>query len=191
MIRFAIAACVALSAMPSLAGTIAGPIVNPANGNSYFLLEAAPWTESQAEARRLGGNLVTINDEAENDWVFDTFGSIGGVDRDLWIGLTDEASEGDFIWISGETSTYRNWGEGQPSDGGVTGFEDFAYITVIPFTPIGPFPAQVPRFWNDVNDGRVGPGPAFGVVEIVIPEPTSSALVAIGGLLTGLARRRG
>lgn len=191
MLRFTVAAaCVALSAAPSLAGILAGPIVNPANNSTYYLLEAAPWTESQAEAVSLGGNLATINDQAENDWVVDTFGSVGGVDRDLWIGLTDEASEGTFIWASGSDATFRNFDDGQPSDGGVTGFEDFVYITVIPFDPQDPrFPSLNTGFWNDVNDVRTGPGPAFGVVEIEIPEPTSLALVA-GGLLVACTRRR-
>src|SRR5438045_3064478 len=90
-------ACV--SALLALASTahatvIVGPILNPANGHSYYLLETAAWTASEAEAATVGGHLVTINDLAEEQWVYATFSSYQGVSRALWIGLTDAASEG-------------------------------------------------------------------------------------------------
>ena len=71
------------------AGIEAGPFRNAANGHLYYLLTADTWTNSEAEAVALGGHLVTINDAAENQWVVDTFANYGGVERPLWIGLTD------------------------------------------------------------------------------------------------------
>src|SRR5689334_4408092 len=66
------------------AAVLAGPVVNPANGHSYYLLSLNNWTGSQSESVSLGGNLATINDAAENAWVFSTFASFGGVQRNLW-----------------------------------------------------------------------------------------------------------
>ncbi|NEQ69232.1 MAG: hypothetical protein F6K21_27845, partial [Symploca sp. SIO2D2] len=47
----------------------------------------------------------------ENDWLVGNFGN-----RLRWIGLSDQASEGDFQWVSGDTSTYRNWFPGEPNN---------------------------------------------------------------------------
>ena len=59
------------------AAVLAGPITNAANGHAYYLLSTNTWTQSENEAIALGGHLVTINDDAENNWVYDTFGQFG------------------------------------------------------------------------------------------------------------------
>jgi|GEM_PF-4135810 len=87
------------------------------NGSKYYLVTNNTWTGAQAQAKALGGNLVTINDQAEQDWLLKTF---GGSTR-YWIGLTDKDSEAKndgskFQWVSGETSTYRNFAPGEPND---------------------------------------------------------------------------
>jgi hypothetical protein len=83
------------------------------NGNQYQLTSARQsWQAAQAEAVALGGNLVTINNAEEEAWIKQTFGSREG----LWIGLNDAAVEGQFQWVSGETSTYRNWSSPQQPD---------------------------------------------------------------------------
>ena len=51
-------------------------MTNSANGHVYFLLTENTWQNSELEAVRFGGHLVTINDAAEQDWVFSTFGSV-------------------------------------------------------------------------------------------------------------------
>ncbi|MBL8881124.1 MAG: hypothetical protein JNG88_18600, partial [Phycisphaerales bacterium] len=75
--------------------------VNPANGHTYHLLAGGSWTAAQATAVALGGNLATVNDQAEHDWINAQWHNWQGVDRDLWIGLTDAAQEGNFVWIDG------------------------------------------------------------------------------------------
>ncbi len=66
----------------------------------------------------LGGHLVTINDSTENTWVLNTFGSVGGVNRLLWIGLNDASTENTVVWVSGDGASYRNWVPGEPNNGG-------------------------------------------------------------------------
>ncbi|MEO1620162.1 MAG: DUF4347 domain-containing protein, partial [Cyanobacteria bacterium J06632_3] len=92
------------------------------NGNTYQLTSnITSWEAAQDEARALGGNLVTINDAAEEAWLQQTFGSEG-----LWIGLNDTAAEGQFEWVSGEAVTYTNWAPGEPNNGG--GAQDYGWM---------------------------------------------------------------
>ena len=74
-------AVLSLATVPGArAAVLAGPITNVA-GHIYYLLTPATWTQSENEAIALGGHLVTINDDAENDWVYDTFSQFGGAPR--------------------------------------------------------------------------------------------------------------
>ncbi|MDY6936688.1 MAG: lectin-like protein [Cyanobacteriota bacterium] len=96
---------------------------NPANGHTYCLTSPGKWSQANEEAIAKGGNLVTVNDSAEQDWLLETFGS-----SRLWIGFTDEKNEGSFEWSSGETSSYTNWLPGEPNDGNCNGNEDYTVI---------------------------------------------------------------
>src|SRR6185436_14013113 len=105
--------------------TASGPTINPANGHLYYLLSNGDWTDSEAFAQTLGGHLVTINDAAENAFVVANFSNFGAVQRSIWIGFSDAASEGNFVWASGESPAYNNWRPGEPNN---YIDEDYAYI---------------------------------------------------------------
>ena len=81
-----VALAVAMVGLSVRAGIIAGPVTNPANGHTYYLLSPGAWSKAEAEAVSLGGHLATIRNVAEERWLFSTFGSSNGA---LWIGLTD------------------------------------------------------------------------------------------------------
>jgi glucose/arabinose dehydrogenase len=83
------------------------------NGNEYILTSASlTWEQAQAEARSRGGNLVTINNAAEETWLKQTFGTT----TKFWIGINDRVTEGQFVWASGEAVTYTNWAPGEPNN---------------------------------------------------------------------------
>ncbi|KST63448.1 hypothetical protein BC008_18305 [Mastigocoleus testarum BC008] len=83
------------------------------NGSKYIVTDTAmTWNVAQAYAESIGGNLVTINDASEEEWLKTTFGST----EELWIGLTDKNVEGQFEWSSGEALTYTNWVPGEPNN---------------------------------------------------------------------------
>ncbi len=84
------------------------------NGSKYLVTGAGTWEQAQAQAVSLGGNLVTINSQAEQDFLVSKFGG----SEQFWTGLTDKVTEGQFQWINGETSTYTNWNTGQPDNAG-------------------------------------------------------------------------
>lgn len=176
-----IVALVAVYASTSLAVTpISGPIVDPATGHTYYLLSNSDWTDAQSEALTLGGNLVTINDAAENAWVSQTFTNFGGVQRNLWIGLNaaglDGTSSSNYSWIDGSSSAYRDWAPSQP---GFTGNPSNEYTYIIPGGNANS------GEWNNVpNQTTAGyqsnaPIPNFGVVEVV-PEPSTYLLALLG-----------
>lgn len=99
---------------------------NPQNGHQYFLTDTLSWEDAQKAAAAAGGNLVTINDEQENQWLVNTF--IDDKVAFLWIGLNDAQQEGTFQWTSGEPMTYLNWAKGEPNDNPANGGEDFGAI---------------------------------------------------------------
>jgi len=61
---------------------LAGPVVNPANGHTYYLLSQSSWSDAEAEAVNLGGHLATIRNAGEQQWVFSTSSAYGGA---MWI----------------------------------------------------------------------------------------------------------
>jgi hypothetical protein len=86
----------------------------------YILTNPLTWTDAQTQAQALGGNLVSINNAAENQYLVNLFGS----SELFWIGTTDQAEEGNWQWISGEPVTYTNWLNGQPDN--ANNNEDYA-----------------------------------------------------------------
>lgn len=130
--------------------------VNPANNNTYHLLTASSWEDAASYARSLDGFLVTVDDDAENTWLFETFASWENQSRHIWTGLSDHQEEGDYRWHDGTPFLYREWGEDQPSEGG-----DEHYVHIAS-TNMGNI---MPGTWNDLeNDPQYFP--VYGVVEI-------------------------
>jgi alpha-tubulin suppressor-like RCC1 family protein len=80
--------------------------------NSYDLMERV-----EKFANKLGGHIVTINDEKENQFIRNNsyfFASQLSVYYNYFaiIGLNDFEKEGEYKWISGEEVTYNGWGDG-------------------------------------------------------------------------------
>lgn len=66
-------------------------VTNPNNNHSYFItdpLTGSTWTGAEAQAVGQGGHLVTINDQAEYDWLL---GAFGNTNVRYWTGLNDVA----------------------------------------------------------------------------------------------------
>ena len=119
---------------------------------------AMTWAAAEAEAVALGGHLVAINSQAEQDLISTLFIEQFGTTH--YIGLTDQAQEGTFVWTTGEPLTFTRWLPGQPDD--FNGNED-----VVSVLPNGQ--------WLDV----AGDQPVFGIMEL----PNSGALNFTGGTL--------
>ena len=151
-------------------GLIETPFIRRGD-SAYVVVEGPTWEEAEANANKLGGHLVTINDADENQWL---------VDNNLvgWIGFTDKVNEGEWLWISGEIGNYTNWGNNDPDN---IGNEDYANNGGHLGT------------WGDSNNiGTGNGGPHLkGVAEIKLApnnapsgSPTISGSLEIGETLT-------
>ena len=67
------------------------------------------WATALEQVEYNGGHLATISSQEENDFL----GEDGG-----WIGFTDEANEGEWIWVTGEDVTFTQWAGGEPNNQG-------------------------------------------------------------------------
>ena len=125
---------------------------NPANGHGYTVTDNwSSFAEYEGQAVAWGGHLVTINDQAEQDWLYDNFGPVGYL-----IGFNDIEEEGSFVWVSGQPVSYTNWCDGEPNN----------------FTGVDPAGENVvsmvlddAQCWNDV------PSTGPGIVEADSPPP--------------------
>ncbi len=79
-------------------------VVNPINGHSYKLIVCDDWHDAHHKATQNGAHLVSINDETENKWIQEIYGS-----GFFWIGLNDLEKEGEWKWDGGEPVTFKNW----------------------------------------------------------------------------------
>ena len=95
-------------------------------GDSGYVIVSGPtWEEAEANAVKLGGHLVTINDKEENEWITKTFKDANKgyepypnnpqpINGDVyWNGLYK--TSGAWKWSSGETFSFSQWGANRPS----------------------------------------------------------------------------
>lgn len=81
-------------------------LVNPENGHAYRSVLCRSLKDAKKQAALNGAYLVAINDENEQKWLSGVFGN-----NLYWIGLSDEKTEGQWVWENGEPLTYSNWGK--------------------------------------------------------------------------------
>ena len=106
----------------STPGDEAAWVVNPITGHAYKKIRCNSWDDANIQALAEGAHLVTINDAAEQKWLSEIFGQ-----RPYWIGLTDYAEEGEWVWENGEPVTFTNWAPHEPKDDD-WGDEDFVMM---------------------------------------------------------------
>ncbi|MBI5848814.1 MAG: hypothetical protein HZB31_12880 [Nitrospirae bacterium] len=157
-----------------LAVPIYAQVYNPANSHYYELIDnSLTWYEARDAAVTMfyngrQGHLATITSSDENAFVVSQWPGIGN-GTEVWIGGTDEASEGDWRWITGETWSYDNWNSGEPNnvgsgencldykDDGAQGWNDAAcdsqFWYLVEYEPVCTTPADnMIAWWKGDNN---------------------------------------
>jgi hypothetical protein len=212
--RMMVAVAALLSvAVPRLvsAAPVLGPIYDSFSNTNLYLVQQGTWTQAETEAQALGGDLMTIHSNAEQQFiesnVLVNFIGSGGPDLShlpLWIGLYDPISNdgtgathaANFVWADGSTSTFRAWNtaSGEPSN---STFSDPAgeHYTAINWH----FSANLspPGTWNDAPLGGTSgfgtassQGPYYGIAAVPAPEPPTFVLTGMGFVGLGFAALR-
>lgn len=168
---------VALLAVPAMAYDW---VTSPINGHKYTLVDCSSWTDAENQAVALGGNLATVRNEAENDWIYHFALDEKSDCCRLWIGLcrpvgsSGPAPGYGWTWISGEPVTFTKWASWMdPSHIYVPGDHGLMFI----------------RYYNHNADEELSswaPERSYGaqyvmttgVVEVV-PEPSSFLVVGV------------
>ena len=131
-------------------------------------LDGRSWEEIKAYCEENGGHLATIMCAEENEYVYEQMVK-WGYDY-AYFGYTDEETEGEWKWVTGEKTTFENW-RAEDVDNYLN--EDYAM-----------FWTMRPYYWND-GGLRESNGAAFicewdmknGILPTPIPtpEPTSTS----------------
>ena len=108
------------------------PTKNPENGHYYEFIDHydITWTDAKTAAENstykgIPGHLVTITSESENDFISELVPDNYYL---IWMGLSDEDTEGQYKWVTGEPFVYSNWDVSQPDNH--NGNEDYVQFRV-------------------------------------------------------------
>ena len=69
------------------------------------------WAQAKAICEALGGHLATSTNAEKNAFLVSLIGN-----NTVWLGGSDEETEGTWKWISGEEWNYTNWNSGEPNN---------------------------------------------------------------------------
>ncbi len=105
-------------------GTCGKCDLRPYAGHAYYFCdEGTDWKTARDRCGGVGGDLVIIGDPAEYAFLW---GELDGRGGEFWIGASDRATEGTYLWVDGSPLPAGDplWAPGQPSGF----FEDCAII---------------------------------------------------------------
>ena len=117
--------------------------------HSYYIFEGNcdSWGDAEKYCESRGGYLAVINNEKEDDFLFEYMCSTGR--RAAYFGLSDLENKGDWKWVGNRKSSYTNWGvndDGQKEPNKASVDERYAEYDA--------YLQQGGGTWNDCGFGR-------------------------------------
>ena len=111
----------------------------------YVLVKGPSWDLARLGAKALGGDLVVINDQIENDLLY-TWLLLQGPKEwpAFWIGITDRNIEGSWLDVNGNTIQYSHWADGEPNNA-----KNIHGNTIISEEDFAVLDTRQNGFWND------------------------------------------
>jgi hypothetical protein len=104
----------------------AAPATRPCEGGDQAFIEAGRchvmfltpdlWESAMATCAAEGAHLVTVGSADETAMLAPHLGL-----EEWWMGASDAAVEGEWLWYDGAPMTYTNWRTGEPNNAGVAG----------------------------------------------------------------------
>ena len=112
-----------------------------------FLISLINWAGAKRTCEDLHGHLVKIETEEENEELYNEAVRLN-MTSESWIGLSDSAEEGNWVWTSGERAKFTKWSTAEPNNDR----EDGENCAVLYTFVVSPVPWKVERCgkWNDV-----------------------------------------
>jgi hypothetical protein len=91
------------------------------NGKWYHIYpEPVSWSDARQKCRSLGGGLASVTDEVTHNFIKNIAPKI-----QLWLGSSDEKTEGKWRWENGAVMQFAGWLKGEPSGGRE---ENYVYV---------------------------------------------------------------
>lgn len=97
---------------------------DPATGHCYIYVSTpGTWDAGVSACDALGGTLATATSASEVA-ILTGLPTMPATVPDVWLGGTDLATEGTWLWVTPEVMTYTNWRTGEPNNGGTSGIPE-------------------------------------------------------------------
>lgn len=131
------------------------------NGHYYkYYSNKLTWSNAKTYCENLGGHLATLTTAEENSFVQTSVYSGA-----CWIGATDEATEGTWVWVTGEPWSYTNWKSGEPNN---DSNEDYLELTSGWNDNKGSATMGFVCEWDAPNGNETEVGSILGIVPAIV-----------------------
>ncbi|KAK7933327.1 hypothetical protein WMY93_004223 [Mugilogobius chulae] len=103
-----------------------------------YIQETKTWIDAEKSCQTLGANLASIHSAEEDDFILDMIQKATGARNRTWIGGSDAAKEGTWLWSDGSVWDYTAWHDGEPNN-----VENKEHSLMVNWH-------TTPKFWNDL-----------------------------------------